>query len=59
MQNLDFKILREEDRLDDLSLEEIKGGMTSTPAECCDTNTACNINQPVPTQPLCPWCPVK
>lgn len=59
MKDLDFKILKEEDRLDDFSLENIKGGMQSQGPGCCGTNTGCNVNQIVPTQTACPWCPAE
>lgn len=57
MKDFDFMILKEEDRLDDLSMEDIKGGMISLSATCCGTNTGCNVNHEVPVI-LCPWCPI-
>lgn len=40
----DIIILREEDRIDNLSMEQIKGGLTSTSGSCtidCEGNTGC------------------
>lgn len=57
MKDLNFIIQNEDDHLDDLSMEDIKGGINAAANACCGSNHACNVNQIV-LQPLCPWCPV-
>lgn len=44
MENLDLNILEEDDRLDNLSMEDIKGGLTGETTLCCLFNSHCNKN---------------
>lgn len=44
MENLDFNILEEDERLDNLSMEEIKGGLSGETTLCCLFNSHCNKN---------------
>ncbi|MDN5292035.1 MAG: hypothetical protein PWQ06_2274 [Anaerophaga sp.] len=40
-----IKILKDEEVLNEVSMDTIKGGNSdSTPPQCCYSNTACNVN---------------
>lgn len=40
----DFKFVMEGEKLDELSMEDIKGGITSMGEDCCKVNNECNEN---------------
>lgn len=46
MEDLNFVIQNEDDRLNDFSMEDIKGGINSSDHDCCGQNSACNYNTP-------------
>ena len=45
MKTKDFNIIREEEILDELSMDNIKGGLTGESQLCCIINTHCNKNE--------------
>ncbi len=54
--NKDFQFVMEGEKLDALSMEDIKGGISSEEPECCGTNSGCNKNNDGPSKPIqtCP-----
>lgn len=50
MEDLNFIIQNEDDRLNDLSMEDIKGGINTPVCGCCGTNTACNVDTVPPVK---------
>ena len=41
-----FKVLKEEEIINEISMDELKGGLypADDTGECCKSNTACNVN---------------
>ena len=46
MKTEDLNIIREEEILDEISMDNIKGGLTGESRLCCVINSHCNKNAP-------------
>lgn len=40
-----FKILKDEEILNEVSMNTLKGGSNDSDPKCCDTNYDCNVNK--------------
>ncbi|MBR8721102.1 hypothetical protein IX307_002329 [Bacteroides pyogenes] len=40
----EFKILKDEEVLNEVSMDNLKGGCNDSAGECCTSNNACNVN---------------
>ncbi len=39
-----FKILKDEEILNEVSMDTLKGGCNDSEPQCCHSNNACNVN---------------